>query len=245
MGVFQSVSSTFRQMTLKEHLVYYILPIMVSWTLAFIYFAGPRWMQDLVAHSYNREFGLLENLENLLLLLIIIISFTLLRRSGNGAMKIIYMLCLLASVFMLLEEIDYGYHFWNYFNGIRPQDDLVIHNIHNQGKNTIKILMWVCYAIILLFIMIMPHLKKDRLPVWIMNLIPSIKLHFTVLSIPLISRIPHILNNMNFETNQSLYHNLSEFEELAIYYVFFLFFYEMKSRLLDQELFKPGHIKTK
>ena len=244
MGVFQKVSTTFRQMTWKEHLVYYILPILVSWTLAFIYFAGSRWMQDLVAHSYNREFGLLENLENLLLLLIIIISFTLLRRSVNGTMKIIYVLCLLASLFMLLEEIDYGFHYWNYFNGIHPQDDPVIHNIHNQGKNTIKILMWICYAIILLFIIIMPHVKKDRLPEWIVNFIPSIKLHFTVLAIPLISRMPHILNNMNFETNQSLYHNLSEFEELAIYYIFFLFFYEMKSRLQGHQLPKPERIKT-
>ena len=205
-----------------------------------MYFAGKPWMQDFVAHSYNREFGLLENLENLLLLLIIIISFVLWRKSVDFISRAIYLLCLIATVFMLLEEIDYGYHFWNYYHGIRPQDDPIIHNIHNQGKNTIKMLMWACYTIILLFIIIMPHVKKDRLPEWIVNFIPSIKLHFTVLAIPLISRMPHILNNMNFETNQSLYHNLSEFEELAIYYIFFLFFFEMKSRLQDQQLLKPA-----
>jgi len=230
MRIVQRVIATFKQMTWKEHLVYWILPIVISWVLALMYFSGPLWIQNLTAHSYNREFGILENLENILLIGVIIFSFILLKNAGNLTLKIIYLLGLVASAFMLLEEIDYGFHYWNFFKGIRPQDDPVIHNIHNQGKNTIKILMWTGYAIILLFIVVMPHINKKKLPEWLVNFVPSIKLHFTVLSLPFISRFPHILNNMNFETNMSLYHNLSEFEEFAIYYIFFLFFYELKKK---------------
>jgi hypothetical protein len=217
-------------MTWREHLLYWVLPISIGWILALMYFAGPGWMQNIVAPAFNREFGLLEILENILLFLISIISLVLIGKFHYSPLKAVFPLCLLASVFMLLEEIDYGFHLWNYYHGIMPEEDSVIHNIHNRGKNTIKILMWAGYAIILLFIIIMPHVNKDKLPAWIVNLIPSIKLHFTVLTIPFISRLPHMLKNMDFETNGSLSGNLSEFEEFAIYYIFFLFFYEMISR---------------
>jgi len=235
MGIIRSIGETFKQMTWKEHLVYWILPVLVSWILAIMYFAGPAWMQNITAHAYNREFGLLENLENTLLLGVIILSYILLKNARHFIVRIIYLLCLLTSVFMLLEEIDYGFHVWNYFQGIHPQQDTVIRNIHNQGKNTIKILMWIGYAIILLFILVMPHLNRKNFPTWFKNFVPSVKLHFTVLTLPFISRFPHFLNKKDFDTNMSLYHNLSEFEEFAIYYIFFLFFYEMKKKQEKQK----------
>jgi len=244
MGIVHRIGATFKQMTWKEHLVYWVLPIVISWILAIMYFMGPLWMQNLTAHSYNREFGILENLENILLLGVIIISFILLKNAPNLTLKSIYLLCLGASVFMLLEEIDYGFHLYNYYKGIHPQEDTVIRNIHNQGKNTIKILMWTGYAIILLFILVMPHVNKKKLPAWLVDFVPSIKLHFTVLSLPFISRFPHILNSMNFETNMSLYHNLSEFEEFAIYYIFFLFFYEMKKRQERKSEYESSQTST-
>ncbi len=230
MSIFQRVKTTFLEMTWREHLLYWVLPISIGWILALMYFAGTPWMQNIVAPAFNRELGLLENLENILLLIVILISISLFWNAENFIMKGIILLCFFASVFMLLEEMDYGNHLINYYKGISLQEDPVNRNFHNQGKNTIKIMMWTGYAIIGLFILIMPHVKKNNLPFWIKNLTPSVKLHFTVISLLLVSRLPHKLKNMNFETNKSLSGNLSEFEEFVIYYIFFLFFYEMISK---------------
>src|SRR5688572_22389495 len=109
--VFSNLALTFRQMKLREHLFYWILPVILCWIFALMYFAGPVWMQNFIAHPYNREFGLLENLENILLLFIIIFAFILFRRSQEQVLKFIWFIAVLGFGFLFLEEIDYGYHF--------------------------------------------------------------------------------------------------------------------------------------
>jgi hypothetical protein len=73
-------------------------------------------------------------------------------------------------------------------------------------------------------------LKKEKLASWLQQLTPSLRVHFSVLAIPLAARLPFFLNNMGFSVNGSLHENLSEFEELMIYYVFFMYFLELKQK---------------
>jgi hypothetical protein len=224
--VLKNLGYSFRHMNLREHLIYWIAPILICWLLAFMYFAGTPWMQAVVAHPYNRELGLLEHLENAFLLIIIILVIVLLRRAKGTMLTTFFILCLGGFVFLFLEEIDYGFHYINYYKGIRPGEDTIVRNLHNREKGTISKMMWVCYAAIL-FIMVLPHIYKDRLAPWVRTLVPSLRLQFTILAIPLVSKFPFYLDSLDFTPNGALHRNLSEFEEIMIYYIFFLYFYEL------------------
>jgi hypothetical protein len=229
MRFLRNLVATFRLMKLREHFIYWILPIIVSWILTILYFAGNATMQAIVAHPFSRELGLLEHLENFLLIGVIIIATILFRRSSGPILKFIWITAIAGFLFLFLEEIDYGFHYINYYRGIRPGQDAVVRNLHNREHSTISRLMWICYGL-LAFILVVAQIPRSKLPGWMKNLQPSLKLQFTLLSIPLISRFPFVLNNMNFTPNGALHENLSEFEELVIYYIFFLYFCELKKR---------------
>jgi hypothetical protein len=220
----------------KQHLIYWIRPLIIIPLFALGYFAGPPWVQNIISARFNRELGLMENVEHSLILAIVIIALLLTVRVKDPVTRGFFLLCFLASVFLFLEEIDFGYHFINYAKGIRPGEDPIIHNIHNKKRTTIGIMMKVCYAAILLLIIILPHLKKEKVAAWIQNLVPSLRLHFTVLVIIPVSRFPFLLNNMDFSPNGSLHQNLSEFEELGIYYTFLLYFLELYNRTRRRKL---------
>jgi hypothetical protein len=233
MAILRKFCVAFRAMTGKHHLIYWIVPLAFIFSLVLAYFSGPRWIQDLIAPPINREFGLLENIQNILLISILLVCFILFIRENRSLVKTFFLVCVLSSTFMLLEEIDYGYHYINYMNGIAAGDDPVIHNIHNQERHVNNNMMKICYTIIGLFFIIFPYLKNDKLPPWLQRLTPSLRLQFSVIALLLISRFPLLLNKGNFITNGALYDNLAEFEELSIYYLFLLYFIELykKQRL--------------
>jgi glucan phosphoethanolaminetransferase (alkaline phosphatase superfamily) len=226
-NIFIRIASNFRQMSWKQHLVYWILPLVVIGGFALGYFAGPRWVQDIIAPVINREFGLQEDIEHLLLLSIVVMTLLTLFKVKGVLLKLGFFVCFLGAVFMFLEEIDYGQHYINYFRGINYVDNPTNFNIHNQKKNTINNMMKVCYVLMGFFFVILPFLKPGKLPRWLQQLTPSPRIFFTVLVLPLVGQLPLVLNRMDFHPNNSLFDNLSEFEELGIYYTFLLYFVEM------------------
>jgi|GEM_PF-527701 hypothetical protein len=243
MAILHKFSVAFRAMTAKQHLIYWIMPLIFIFCLSLAYFSGPGWIQDLIAPPINREFGLLENIQNILLVSILLTCFVLFIKENRSLVKTIFLVCVLGSTFMLLEEIDYGYHYINYVNGIATGDDPVVHNLHNQEKHVNNNLMKICYIFLGLFFVIFPYLERDKLPAWLQRLVPSPRLQFSVFVLLLISRFPFLLNKGNFTTNGALYDNLTEFEEVSIYYLFLLYFIELykkqrlKVRHADQTLY--------
>ena len=226
-GEMKQIQISLKAMSLRQHFIYWLFPLLFICSLALAYFTGPRWLQNIVAPPINREFGLQENLEHLLILFIVLFSFLLFAREKKTFMKFIFLICFAGAAFLFLEEIDYGYHFINYYKGISPVQDTVIHNYHNREKPTINRMMKLCYIIMAVAFVILPYIKKEKLPTWLQQLAPSSRLQFTVFILPLVGRFPLVLHNMNFVTNGSLDSNLSEFEEMGIYYIFLLYFIEM------------------
>jgi glucan phosphoethanolaminetransferase (alkaline phosphatase superfamily) len=226
-NIFLRIVATFRQMTWKEHVLYWILPWSFIWALALGYFAAPRWLQEIIAPATNRELGLHETIEHSIILVIVVMALLTVFKARGALLKLIFFICFLGSLFMFLEEIDYGKHYVDFFRGISYSENPVNFNFHNQKKQTINTMMKVCYLLIAVFFVILPQVKREKLPGWLQQLTPSTKLFFTVLVLPLVGRFPLALNKLNFKPNNSLFDNLSEFEELGVYYIFLLYFIEM------------------
>lgn len=95
----------------KAHLIYWILPSVIILACIVFYFYDIFHWSAYIAPEFNREFGVVENLQ---LLIIILMAATALKGARlriyqveKNVFKIIFIL----SVTLFLEEIDYGIHY--------------------------------------------------------------------------------------------------------------------------------------
>ena len=185
-------------------------------------YSGIRWMQFLISPPINREFGLLENLQLALILVMAITCFKGVLRKTQWLEKIGFSLLTLFSVFVFLEEIDYGLHFYEYFYKGGVENKEMVRNFHNQGNNN----FWFrqgTYAVVILTFVVLPLLaSKIKVPL-IQDAAPRKMAIATVGVYLLISQIARFMPSWGFPVNPSLWGNHQEFEELVIYYLFLLY----------------------
>jgi hypothetical protein len=213
-------------MSRRDHFIYWGFPLLLSFILMVCYFQGPDWLQELSASSYNREFGLVENTENVILLCDIYIAFRLLKIPNPKRLKIPYLVIFFATVFVFLEEIDYGYHYINYINDADARQLSINHNIHNlpEVNNRLRLIFYILIAI---FVIILPYFSSSRLPSSLTHFVADVRLQLTVLAFLIISKMAGIFNDLSHNTNMALHRNISEFEELALYYLFLVYEYNL------------------
>ena len=162
---------------------YWILPTFILVPLIVMYFSGIPWAREFVCPSINWELGAPENLQLLLLFFIFIISAIAFFRKELRAEKILFLFLAIFTLFVFVEEIDYGAHFLRYFKG---HDHTTFReltgkpNIHNLGNNA-RIFKRSIYPFMGILFIIAPLLKERfRNPV-IRYLIPSRKIIITAI----------------------------------------------------------------
>lgn len=229
MDKWKNIVNSFRTMKWQDHLLYWGNPLIISFILMMFYFQGPDWLQELAASSYNREFGLVENIQNAFLLFTVYLAFRLLSIRHSGWLRIGHLLIVSTAIFVFLEEIDYGHHYINYLNGADAKQHSINHNIHNlpEVNNQLRLIF---YIIIAIFIIILPYFQSSGLPSFLAHFVSDIRIQLTVLAFPVISKMAGIFNNLSHFTNMALNGNISEFEELALYYLFMLYVYKLHQR---------------
>ncbi len=199
--------------------VYLLIPVAVSTVLIAMYFSGSIVLQRLVSPKLPplspdawREFGILENLQNLLLLGIVAIACVGVVKKTQKMERVALALLVLFAGFVFLEEIDYGVHFAAYlnadedFNWFQPmrawpiemlaKTDLssVPFNLHNIGGLNRYIKKTVDTLIVLLFVLapfIAPRFKNP----WARYLAPDKYVVFTVLAMVILRFITHELGD--------------------------------------------------
>src|SRR5690242_5010310 len=107
---------------------YAAVPAALGLALVLGYFLGPAPLREFVAPLRNRELGALENLENLLLLLTAGCCALAARRERDTVVRALLLLAVAATIFLFLEEIDYGHHFVS---------SIDVGNVHNVGHRTV------------------------------------------------------------------------------------------------------------
>jgi hypothetical protein len=215
----------FRNMSRPQHLYYWVLPLLAGWVFTAMYFSGIGWLGEIIAPTYDREFGLLENLDAILILCILVVLIRLAFLPMRPIFRVAVVLACLATVFMFLEEIDYGLHWIEWMKGIPPGQGAQIRNIHNQGKSTsdLKAMANLIFGAVFVILPYVDRLKKFRV---IKMASPSKMILFTVIATALVALTHQVLDPYHLPSNRVLDSNESEFEEVLIYYSFFVYFRE-------------------
>ncbi len=218
----------------RRHLIYCWLPTAVTALLVAMYFSNVPLLTQLVCPRLEgikpnswREFGLLENLQHLTILAIIVVCGRATRASQHPLERWGYAFATLLSTFILLEEIDYGLHYYDYLLGIAEPDDGP-RNLHNQGEATNVIKMVVDTALALWFVVAPLALRRVRQPL-IRYLLPSTTLIWTLIGTTAMAKLATFLAKSGLP-HDGLGGNLSEFRELGVYYLALLYLYDLSQR---------------
>jgi hypothetical protein len=211
------------------HLRYWIIPLLILVPLLVMYFSGVHWAQELVCPSVNWELGIVENMQILLLIMILVINVMAIFRKKNKIEKIAFSVLSIFTLFVLLEEIDYGGHFLRYFKG--TADTFFVEmtgkaNVHNLGNNA-KIFKRSIYPLMLVLFIITPlYIHKFKNP-FLKYLIPGKWFVITAFITILSYAVPRLLVDFNILADGGFGVNIGEFSEIMIYYIFFLYLYEL------------------
>ena len=222
------------------HVRYWIIPLLVLIPLLTMYFSGVKWAQELVCPSVDWELGIVENMQILLLLIILIVNVIAIFRKKIKLEKVVFSLLSLFTLFVLLEEIDYGAHFLSYFKG--HSDTIFVEmtgkaNVHNLGNNA-RIFKRSIYPLMLVLFIITPMIvHKIKNPI-IKYLIPCKWFVITAVITIFSYAVPRLLVDWNILEDGGFGVNIGEFSEIMVYYIFFLYLYEV---IFEKELqLKPN-----
>lgn len=243
-----------RQPALKKHLLYWILPTAVTLLCIFTYFYDVFGLSHIMASPVNREFGVVENLQLVLLIAMIFIARRGIRKNGNRLARNCFRCLIALTIVVIFEEIDYGLHYWDYISGASIDQAGVmqidysteVRNIHNNGQIT-NISKLVSYGLIIILFVLIPLLPasvKERYSIY-KYLSPSRFIITTAVSLLIVNNIALHLYRSSEHINQSLNGNISEFEEIMTYYIFVLYAFELAYSEKLSQLFSNYKMKQK
>jgi hypothetical protein len=213
----------------KKKTAYIYLPVVVLTVLIAMYFSGIKWAQEVICPSVDWELGLVENLQLLLLLMIFGVSLIAVFRKELKLEKVAFLLLALFALFVFLEEIDYGNHFLKYFEGKEDTifSDLTGHaNIHNEGNNA-KLFKRSIYPLMGILFILAPLIKERINNRFLAYLIPDRYIMATAIITIFSYLVPRLLVDLNILKDGGFGVNIGEFSEIMIYYIFFLYLYEI------------------
>lgn len=210
-------------MSLRQHLVFWLAPLLVGVALVWMFFSGVLVLRDIIAPAFNREFGMLESLQNLLLAAAFIIAMIGLKNAASLTERLGFVLLAAAFFLLLLEEMNYGANYWRLLTGqsLAPLGRGVEFNLHN--KVSTSPLKTLANVLLLVFVVILPLLVRAQAPAWLRYLTPPRALIFTVLASICISKLAHHLDDLDTSVWHPLSNNIAEFRELFIYYIGLLY----------------------
>ena len=110
--------------------LYGIGPAAVGVGMLALYFSGVPWLQNLASPSHQREFGLVENIQNITVISMIILCIRSAVAEKTIHWRSLWVMATVLAVGILMEEIDWGNHYYTALTG-ESLTDAEIHNIHN------------------------------------------------------------------------------------------------------------------
>lgn len=216
-------------MKLNEHRKYWILPLCILVPLLIMYFSEVPWAVEIVCPAVDWELGAPENIQLFLLLLIFIVSIYGIRKKEIKLEKLVFVCLAVFTLFVFLEEIDYGLHFLKYFEGhtdtaFRKLTNRV--NVHNLGNNA-KLFKRSIYPLMGTLFIVTPLLKNRVNHSLLKYLIPNKGIIITAIITILSYIIPRFLVDFNIFKDGGLGVNIGEFSEIMVYYIFLIYLYEI------------------
>ncbi len=189
------------------------------------YFSGIGFLRQVISPYWPgvrldsaREFGLLENLQNVCLLVAFIAAAYGVKTKPRKIERAALVLVGMAVAFVFFEEIDYGLHYYEFLTGIEEQQVLPIRNVHNVGPITDVVKRCTDLGIILFFVIAPLAFAKSKRPL-VRYIVPDRFAIMTAVSMVIVSKTAHLLEDAGVGGYGTLYKNISEFRELLVYYL--------------------------
>ncbi len=221
----------------KEVLLFAIIPVTFNLFFFGLYFSGVDCLQQLVAPRMSdvipvtswREFGMVEQLQNLFLLYIIIVFLLAAVKRECVFEKVVFAAGVLVMLFLFLEEIDYGLHFWHYLTDSASETKRL--NWHNQftfsDRENGRYLRKFGDLVIVVWFLIVPLLSLRFSFQRIKSVIPSPWFIATLIVSFLCTSLAHYLDDQGMSIINGrlgvLKGNVSEFRETTTYYIYLLY----------------------
>ena len=186
-----------------------------------VYFSGIPFLEEIMSPERNREYGLLENLQLLLILGSVGISIYALFKKTAALPKWMYVASAFLFFIIFLEEMDYGAHFKEYFTGKRNtvfSETFGVENFHNRGNNN-TISRLTAYLLLCILFAVLPFMPRQKLPSFIVRMIPPPRMIILAGIFVFSYWVPRALVHKGiFEAGNLGTNNIGEFTELTIYY---------------------------
>lgn len=234
-------------MKAKNIFLFILFPTLVNLLFISLYYSGIKPAQQLIAPTINwlssdswRELGMLEQLQNIYLLTILFMFGLAFIKRKVIAEKIFFLVANFFILFLFLEEIDYGLHFYELIIG--EYSGIEERNWHNQKtgtKQNVRYLKKMADIMMLIWFVIIPLCKPKIKNRFLLNIIPSRWFIGTFITAIVMSDFAHFLEDKNFGIIDGIQGNLagnvSEFREASNYYLYLLY---------TLQLIKTPFIKT-
>ncbi len=230
----------------KEKIILFVgIPIFASLLFLGLYFSGIKAAQQLIAPTIDwllpnswREFGIIEQIQNIYLLAIIIIFTIVVIKRKLMPEKIFFLSGALLILVLFLEEIDYGIHFYEYFTG--QASSIEVRNWHNQetnGKQNVAYLKKIVDLITVVWFILIPIFSYKIKYIPIKSIIPSRWFIVGFIIVFVFSSLAHFLQDMGWGiingVEGNMVHNISEFRETNIYYLYLLYAIQLVNTNFD------------
>lgn len=216
-------------MSRVEHLCLWLLPTLFLTTATVFYFSGVPALVSIVCPTGNREWGILENVQLLTLVGILVLAVQGLRTKPTRPERIAYGLLAIFTVWVFLEEIDYGAHFVQLFTGEKRSylEELTgVYNLHHQGI-TDKIYKRSSYIVMAVLFLLAPVWHgRFRHPL-LVYLTPSPRIAVVAVLSIVSDLTPRLIVGLGILPDAGLGKNIGEFSEVMVYYTFLVYVFEL------------------
>jgi len=235
-----------KKMDRKDHLLLWIVPFTILSISLMLYFSGNPSLAGLVAPAENWEWGIIENLQALLVLLMAGLFAKGAFRTDDNLIRAAFGLLFIFSVFVFVEEIDYGAHYRHLITGQKESylDTLTgTYNLHNQGNNA-KLFKRPVYGLICLIFLVSPYIgrldpknilrKLTDGNTYFQMVIPSPRMALLVAVLVFADLFPRALVFSGLREDGGFGVNIGEFSEFIMYYLFFRYLALIRTRTDSQ-----------
>ncbi|MCW5515666.1 hypothetical protein [Muriicola sp. Z0-33] len=223
------LKSDINKMTRQEHLYYWVIPITVLSILMIFYFSKIPALVEFVCPKENWEWGILENIQLVIIFCILIFAFRSFLKSEDSILKVGFLFISLFAVFVFLEEIDYGEHFAQFLGGEKEEflsKYIPDKNIHNRGNNA-KLFKRSVYLVMGLIFVIAPFLNSKFKHPYLKYLIPKPRIIIVAVLAIISDLVPRLLVGLNILEDGGLGVNIGEFSEIMVYYIFLIYLVQL------------------
>ena len=201
----------------NDHLRYWLLPTAIVTLPMAMWFSGVPLLMAIAAPEFNRELGLLENLQHLAVAAVAFVGVVRFRRATLPWERRFFALMALAAVFVFLEEVDYGSHWWAALQGRGEHERLVI-NIHNIGGNSRRFHVVGDVVTVSWFVLLPLVAARVRHP-WVAYFRPDVRFIASIAAMLVLTQTAHLLNDLGLPPGSYMRKSMAEFRELFIYLI--------------------------